>query len=351
MKVLHVLASSKYSGAENIACQIIKMFPEEEMAYCSPTGAIEKKLKEEQITYIPIQKLNRKQLKKVMKEYKPDIVHAHDFKASILASTIMGNFSIISHIHNNASWIKKVNLNSIIYACSSLRFQKIITVSDSIEKEYVFRKWIKNKVCMMGNPIALDNIVKKSQEKINNIPVTDIIYLGRLAGPKNPLRFIEIIAKVKEQIPEIKAIMVGDGSLKEICTEKRKNLHLEDTIQFYGFSENPYPILKNSKILCVTSKWEGFGLSVIEAMALGKPVVATKVGGIPEILNESCGKLCEEDEEFVDEIVKLLSQEEYYLSKAKSCLENVTKLENVKKYKEQLKKIYTKEIRGKNGKN
>ena len=87
MKILHLLASNKYSGAENVVCQIIDMFKNEiEMAYCSPNGPIENTLKDKQITFLPLSKLSKSEIQKIINTYKPDVIHAHDVKASIVAS-------------------------------------------------------------------------------------------------------------------------------------------------------------------------------------------------------------------------------------------------------------------------
>ena len=93
--------------------------------------------------------------------------------------------------------------------------------------------------------------------------------------------------------------MVGDGEQKDLCIEKIKQYNLENTIKMYGFVENPYVILKNAKIACTTSKWEGFGLAVIEALALGVPVVVENVGNLSEIVNDQCGYVVNGEEEFV----------------------------------------------------
>lgn len=84
MKILHLLASDRFSGAENVVCQIIEMFKaddEFEMVYCSPRGQIETALKEKGIKFLPIKKLTPLHLAKILKEYQPDIVHAHDVKS------------------------------------------------------------------------------------------------------------------------------------------------------------------------------------------------------------------------------------------------------------------------------
>ena len=91
MKVLHVLSTNKYSGAENVVCQIIKMFPNEEMVYCSPDGDISSQLKDFNVKFLPINKLSYNELKKVVQDFNPDVIHAHDLRACMVVSKFKNN--------------------------------------------------------------------------------------------------------------------------------------------------------------------------------------------------------------------------------------------------------------------
>ena len=84
MKIIHLLNTSTYSGAENVACQIITHVNKDvfDMVYCSPEGDINKKLEDFQIKYHTIKSLSKKELKNLLEIEKPDIIHAHDFKTS-----------------------------------------------------------------------------------------------------------------------------------------------------------------------------------------------------------------------------------------------------------------------------
>lgn len=132
MKVLHLLVSNKFSGAENVVCQIMENCKDYEMVYCSPIGQIEKELVKRGINYIPLDKKNVKSIKKVIQLYKPDIIHAHDFTASVLASQTGFKGKLISHIHNNPPFIKKWGLKSILYNSTIDKYDKVVLVSNSI---------------------------------------------------------------------------------------------------------------------------------------------------------------------------------------------------------------------------
>ena len=80
-RVLHLLSTNRFSGAENVACQIIRMFsdlPEYDMAYCSPDGPIADAVKSKGIFFLPMDRLSLCEIKRVIAAYKPDIIHAHD---------------------------------------------------------------------------------------------------------------------------------------------------------------------------------------------------------------------------------------------------------------------------------
>ena len=112
MKVLHVLASNKYSGAENVVCQIIDAFKDEvDMAYCSLDGDIKNTLAEKKVKFCPMNKFSLKELKRVVEEYKPDIVHAHDLKAICLVSMLSKKYKKVGHVHvNDKAKMSKISL-------------------------------------------------------------------------------------------------------------------------------------------------------------------------------------------------------------------------------------------------
>ena len=81
--------------------------------------------------------------------------------------------------------------------------------------------------------------------------------------------------------------MVGTGSLEKECQKLIEEYQLETNVQMVGFQKNPYVYMLQSKISIIPSKWEGFGLVALEAMAFGCPVVAANVGGLKEIVAET----------------------------------------------------------------
>lgn len=330
--IMHLLASNRFSGAEKVACTIIKNLDDKfESFYCSPYGIIEEKLKEQAINYRGIDTLNRKNLKKIVKLYQPDFIHAHDFKASLLASRYGKKIKIVSHIHKNDPKMKHISLKSVLYLFCSKNFYKIIGVSDAVINEYLFSKSIKNKYITIPNFVDKDDIIKKSNE-IENNQEYDLFYFGRLSPEKNPLEFIEIIKQLKND--KIKCVMIGEGVLHQECVKKIKEYSLEKNIEMVGFQTNPYPFIKNSKIGIMPSKYEGFGLTAVESIILGKPVLNSGVGGLKEIFIHHKQYICDSIELYVKNIKDILANNNCQLTI------NMNVYTNKENYKTQIKEIY-----------
>ena len=213
-------------------------------------------------------------------------------------------------------------------------------MSEAILSEYVFRKKIIKKAVIIHNPIDFDKISKMAKE--GSVKKYDIINLGRLSQQKNPKLFIDIIEECVRNKLEIKVAMIGDGELYDDVKSYIYEKHMEKYIDILGFKENPYLYLQQSKILCIPSLWEGFGMSAIEALVLGKPVVASSAGGLSKIVNDSCGKICYLKKEYVEEIMNLMLDKEYYEKKSKNAVNRAKNLQIKINYYDNLRKIYEK---------
>lgn len=319
IKILHLLQSNSFSGAENVVITIIskiqKINSNFEFYYCSPNGSIEKYCRENNVNFIGIDKLSLKALEKVVHEYTPDIIHAHDFTAIFISSLLTNKYKVIGHLHNNPKWLVSYNIKSLIFLISTLRIDKFLLVSKAIKDEFKFRNSIK-RYEIIGNPIDYDKIIKyQIKEKKRQL-----LFIGRLENQKNPLRFLRIIKKLQEKGIDFKTLVIGDGTLRDDCEKYIYDCKLKN-ISTLGFIKDPYQYISESMVTLMTSEWEGYGLVGVESLILGTPVVATRVGGIPSYLNNAIGYIYDEDEDAIDEIIKLLDDNVYYASKQQRALE------------------------------
>lgn len=339
MKILHLLKSTSYSGAENVVISIMKNCTGHEMIYASPDGTIRERVQEEGLFFYPMNGANVKEVKKAIEKLKPDVIHAHDFSMSIYASCVAGKIPVISHLHNNPLWIKKLCSKTLVYLLSTRKYKKILTVSDAVEREFLFSRLFSSKIEILENVIDAKSVKTKADE-IYLGKKYDVIFLGRLSSQKCPVLFCKIIERVKQVYPQISSVMVGNGEMEAEVRAYIEEHNLNNEIDLIEFQENPYPYLKNAKILLMPSAWEGFGLVAVEAMILGKPVVCSGVGGLKKIVNENCGFVCNNVKEYTDSILTLLQEDELYLRVAHEAVENSKKYTDVHKYMTILCNIY-----------
>lgn len=343
--IIHLVNSNMYSGLENVACDIIKNVKNEyEQIYVTQNGPIVDILNEKEIKYEIIKKMTIGEIRRVVKKYNVNLIHAHDFTASCIAALSLLDVVIISHLHHNAPWLKKINLKTLLYLICSLRFKKIFIVSEAINDEYIFSKIIKNKIECIDNPVAVDKI-KKQVTETDFDKKYDICCVGRLTEAKNPIRWLQIIKKIKEEIPNIKCIWVGDGELKNEFESHISKLELDNNVTLLGFQKNPYKYMASSKVYLQTSIWEGYGLTVFEALSLGVPSFVGNVGGLPKIVNDACGSLCDSDDEFISNIIKVLIDEEIYFNKSKNAFLRAESIDTADTYFKKIEKYYRNSIK------
>ena len=341
-RVFHFLNTGNYSGAENVVVNIAQLVNNYDHVYVSPDGAINEILSNNNISHISISKLSFLNYLHIVNKYKPDIVHSHDFKASIIAGILSSKVTgyggkVIAQLHKNDLRMTKLSVLSIVFCLILKRFSKVIVVSQSVVNEYIFKEKLKKKAVTVNNVVNFEKIKRESLRFV--VDNYDIVYVARMSDEKGPLKFLDIIEQVNQR-KAVKVVWVGDGGMLDIVKNTIELKHLKNVIQLAGFQSNPYPYITNSKIAILTSKYEGFGLSALEAQLLGKPVVSTNVGGIGAILTKDTGLLTNSDDEFVDEIIRLLNNQQYYLFKQENAKKRSKKINDISKYIKKFNKIY-----------
>ena len=339
MRILHLLKSNKYSGAENVVLTIMGVCSDMDMVYASPDGSIREVVESRGHEFYPLTRPTIREVKKAIRELHPDVIHAHDFTMASTAAWAAGDIPVVAHLHNNPPWLKKICPRSVVFAFALSRIRQVISVSKAVEDEYIFRGLMKNKNTVIGNVVDAEEVRQKAREKSDCKPV-DLVYLGRMSLPKNPLEFCKIVCEVKRRFPNITARMIGDGELMPQVKEYICSHELEDIIELVGFQSNPYPYLNAGKIMVMPSIWEGFGLAAVEGMCLGKPVVCSGVGGLENIIDESCGEKCRTTDEYSGILIKLLNDNTAYEVKSKNAMRKSGRYTDMKKYADDICRIY-----------
>ncbi len=119
-----------------------------------------------------------------------------------------------------------------------------------------------------------------------------VLFIARFTSHKQPLTLIKAFAKALPQLPEIKLLMVGEGDQKETALQLVNELNIKDKIKFLPFRQDVPNLLAAADIFVLPSLWEGLPIGLLEAMSMGKAIIATEVDGTMEIVkNEENGLL------------------------------------------------------------
>lgn len=235
-------------------------------------------------------------LKKVKKEYKFDIVISHLPKTDLMNCLTKQGEKVVTTIHNNID-IDYPNYMKKMLPYIGRKSDLIASVS-KVGEEYIKAHCKKANVKTIYNPQLLDSIKVLADEPITEIPNEIfenevIINIGRLNIQKGQWHLIRAFSKVLKSRANAKLIIIGKGELEENLKGLTKKLGLEKSVIFVGFNKNPYKFIKKSDVYVGTSLYEGFGMTLVEAMSLGVPAISTDcVSGPREIIAPS--KFCEE---------------------------------------------------------
>lgn len=250
-----------------------------------------------------------KKVRMLIKQYKPDIVYAHSSKAGAIAR--IANFGLKNHlIYNPHGWAFNMKCSEIkrkLYATiervEAPFCDRIICISEA-ERESALNKRIctDSKLRVIFNGVDIEAYEQREHGKIGKadlkIPKDAFVVgmVGRISLQKAPDVFIRAAKLIKLEIPNAHFIIVGSGEMEDDVKKYAKQNGLEDCLHITGWVDDPMSYVELFDIACLLSRWEGFGLVLPEYMMAEKPIVATCVDAIPNIVrNEENGLLVEVD--------------------------------------------------------
>ena len=232
---------------------------------------------------------------KIVSGFRPHIIHSHGYKSNWLGFIIAKFFGIkvMSTLHG---WVggnsMKTNIIEKIDRRLFMHFDKIITVSDQL-RAFLNSHGISNckMVSIRNVPPALNatKCANKFSTRSNfGIPLNCKLvgFVGRLESVKGCKILIEAANHAKEQVNDIHYIIVGDGSERSDLEIQVRLLGLENYFHFCGFQSDVAEIYISLDLYVLSSINEGIPITLLEAMANEVPVVATAVGGVPEVIQD-----------------------------------------------------------------
>jgi len=225
-------------------------------------------------------------LKKLIKTYRPDIIHTHSLAIVTLFLALGMNhkgIKLYHTIHNVAEkeCPKKSQERLYFFLFKKKWFTPIgISSNVALTVDKVFKCGIPHYI---NNGAPIDDF--RNEISLANREI-DFIHVGRFEEQKNHRFLLESFAEVVKAKPDVKLICVGTGSLFSETKDYAKTLGIDENVTFAGLRNDMKDLLAKSKVFLLPSLYEGNPISILEAMAAGLPIIATQVGGVPDIVSE-----------------------------------------------------------------
>ena len=294
--VLHIDSAETWRGGQQQVLYLAQKLKDyESIIACPPQSLLAERAKATGLKVSSVQMhgewdlLAVYKLKKIIKNNSIKIVHLHSPHAQalgLLAAKSAGNCKVVLsrrvdfHIRKNIlSRAKYSNVDRII--AISKRVKEVL-VADGLPEEKVDVVYsgvdIERFQNVKGDYLISELGLNKDKLCIGNI--------AALAWHKDHRTLIEAARIVVDEFPKVIFLIVGDGPLRREIEILIKKLNLEEEVKLFGFRQDIPEILSVLDLFVLSSSWEGLGTSLLDAFASKVPVVATNVGGIPEIVKD-----------------------------------------------------------------
>ncbi len=231
-------------------------------------------------------------LARIIKDVRPDVIHAHDPHAvsfAAMALSLMGRSTrpalvaarrVDFHLKRNAFSRWKYSL-----------VDAMITSSDAIRNMVVSDGFAADRVVTVHEGIDVDHVAAQPPVDLHRelwLPGGSPV-VGNVAAlvPHKGQRFlVEAAAMVCRERPDVQFVVFGEGELRKPLQYQIRHLGLERHVQLVGFRQDVLSCVRSLDLFVMSSITEGLGTSLLDAMALGRPIVATTAGGIPEAVED-----------------------------------------------------------------
>lgn len=333
-RVLIIIASQDIGGPGKGIFQFIENTPKGDFEYilCNfnfrnrtigqfADEASKKKLNlillKQRFTFDPLMLL---QVRNIISENNINIIQTHGYKPGVIGFSMSKLYRIpwIGFAHGYIEISKKFRFYSRLDREILKYADRVVAVSDSMKRLLKEAGVKEDRISVIYNAIdEADAVPSTSAESVkdcygikNAHKVIGVV--GRLSPEKGQIIFLKAFKKAVKMHPQAKALIVGDGPDRGMLEEYCKKNGIDDKVIFTGYQEEIANFYQVFDILALPSFTEGLPNAVLEAMLFGVPVIATSVGGVPEVINNSNGILVPPDnhELLADKMIMLLQDDE-----------------------------------------
>jgi len=228
-----------------------------------------------------------RELTSLLRELQPDVLHCHTSKAGVIGR-VAARATGVRAVFTAHTWSFADGTSRLwkLVGTPSERLaarwtEKIITVSDS-NRALALQKQIARAEKLVTVHNGIGDSAFRARPDRNAIP--QIVMVARFAPQKNQQQLLEALAQLRD-LP-FRLSFVGDGPTRATVEAAARQLQLAERVDFLGTRMDTERILSESSIFALATNWEGFPITILEAMRAGLPVVATDVDGVREAVND-----------------------------------------------------------------
>ena len=231
---------------------------------------------------------------KLIRDEGIDIVHAHEVKSNAVAylASFLRRVGLVTTSHG---WIANSARQRALVALDrrlAPRFDRIIVVSAEIREQLLQSGASSDTVRLVHNGLVLANYRRTGQRGAlatligRSLKGPVITSIGRLSREKGHADLLDAVASVVATGQQCSLVLAGDGPERAALEEQTRQRGLTDTVHFLGYVARPQLVLEEADLMVLPSHTEGLPNAVLEALAMGVPVLATAVGGTPEVVSD-----------------------------------------------------------------
>lgn len=246
--------------------------------------------------------LSIRRVSRLLKRLNPDIAHTHSTKAGWIGRQAAKAADVPVILHTPHCWPFDMGFSRFKQRLVYYMEKKLAGVTDGFicccedERGKALNRHLaeEDKLHVVPNGIDLDEDLSiDSAARQLQAPAGCLIIglVGRLEPQKGVLWFVEAIAPVLKARPEIRLTVIGGGSLKRTLEERLRALEISAQCELTGHVDDPRVFFPRIDIMAMPSLWEGLPYTLLDSMRAGKPILATDVGGMPEVLAGGAGVL------------------------------------------------------------